>query len=159
MTPLVEQVPYHSYDPILGQGKYADYWMTAAAFRAQYITNGAQRCAADPWPRLIDMISFLRYCPTMQWSVETFNRTVDAEIEALPKDMRARLSRLVNVIEEIGFPGLPHDSVKHLEGKLWELRITGRDGISRDLRYRDRPTCGDRARVCKENPEDAAART
>jgi Phage derived protein Gp49-like (DUF891) len=27
---------------------------------------------------------------------------------------------------------LPH-TVKHLEGKLWELRITGRDGISRAI--------------------------
>jgi phage-related protein len=26
---------------------------------------------------------------------------------------------------------VPRDSVKHLEQKLWELRITGRDGISR----------------------------
>jgi len=27
--------------------------------------------------------------------------------------------------------GEPH--VKHLEGKLWELRLTGRDGIARAL--------------------------
>jgi phage-related protein len=67
----------------------------------------------------------------MQWSVETLNAAVDAEIEALPLDMRARLSRLSNVIEQAGFEGLPRDSVKHLEDRLWELRITGRDGISR----------------------------
>ena len=29
--------------------------------------------------------------------------------------------------------GLPRDAVKHLEGRLWELRITGRDGISRAI--------------------------
>jgi phage-related protein len=28
---------------------------------------------------------------------------------------------------------LPSTSVKHLEGKLWELRITGRDGIARAI--------------------------
>jgi phage-related protein len=28
---------------------------------------------------------------------------------------------------------LPRDSVKHLEDRLWELRITGRDGISRAI--------------------------
>lgn len=27
--------------------------------------------------------------------------------------------------------GEPH--IKHLEGKLWELRLTGRDGIARAL--------------------------
>lgn len=67
----------------------------------------------------------------MLWTVETLNATVDAEIEALPKGMRARLSRFTSVIEQVGFVGLPRDSVKHLEDKLWELRITGRDGISR----------------------------
>jgi phage-related protein len=67
----------------------------------------------------------------MRWTVETLNATVDAEVEALPSDMRARLSRLSSVIEQVGFSGLPRDAVKHLEDKLWELRITGRDGISR----------------------------
>ncbi len=69
----------------------------------------------------------------MRWTVETLSDTVDAEIEALPPDMRARLSRLRSVIEQVGFVGLPRDGVKHLEGKLWELRITGRDGISRAI--------------------------
>jgi phage-related protein len=45
----------------------------------------------------------------------------------------ARLVRLTELIEQIGFEALPRDCVKHLEGKLWELRITGRDGISRAI--------------------------
>jgi len=69
----------------------------------------------------------------MRWTVETLNRAVDAEIEALPKDMRARLVRLTELIQLFGFRGLPRDSVKHLDEKLWELRITGRDGISRAI--------------------------
>jgi phage-related protein len=58
---------------------------------------------------------------------------IDAEVEALPADMRARLARLAAVIEQVGFEALPADSVKHLDEKLWELRITGRDGISRAI--------------------------
>lgn len=69
----------------------------------------------------------------MQWTVEIFNTAVAAEMEALPDDMRARLARLIRVIQEFGFPALPRDSVKHLEDKLWELRVTGRDGISRAI--------------------------
>src|SRR2546423_9538759 len=69
----------------------------------------------------------------MQWTVEILNAAVEAEIDALPMDMRARLSRLGSIIEQVGFAALPHESVKHLEGKLWELRITGRDGISRAI--------------------------
>jgi len=67
----------------------------------------------------------------MNWVVETFGPGVDAELEALPPDMRDRIDRLRMVIEEQGLQALPRSTVKHLEDKLWELRITGRDGISR----------------------------
>ncbi len=67
------------------------------------------------------------------WKVINFNDAVENEILALPEDMQARLSRFVRIIIEHGFNNLPKESVKHLEGKLWELRITGRDGISRAI--------------------------
>jgi phage-related protein len=69
----------------------------------------------------------------MRWTVEILNSAVTAEIEALPADMRARLSRYVALIQEFGFQALPREAVKHLEDKLWELRIIGRDGISRAI--------------------------
>lgn len=65
------------------------------------------------------------------WTVETLNAAVDGEVEALPVDMRARLVRVGAIIEAVGFQGLPSDTVKHLEDKLWELRIRGKDGIAR----------------------------
>jgi hypothetical protein len=36
----------------------------------------------------------------MSWTVETLNETVDAEIENLPEDMRAKLVRIAQLIEE-----------------------------------------------------------
>jgi phage-related protein len=69
----------------------------------------------------------------MPWTVETLNVLVDEEVTELPDDMRARLARLSGLIEQIGFEALPRESVKHLEDKLWELRITGRDGIARAI--------------------------
>jgi phage-related protein len=67
------------------------------------------------------------------WTVETLNRLVDREIEALPDDMRARLVRITELIETHGLPnvGLPH--VRPIDRKLWEMRIKGRDGIARAL--------------------------
>ncbi len=58
---------------------------------------------------------------------------VDAEIEALPKDMQAAFLRLAEQVEAVGLEriGTPH--VKHLQGKLWEMRLTGRDGIARAI--------------------------
>jgi phage-related protein len=81
----------------------------------------------------LPVISFLLYSLQMRWTVETLNVAVDAEIEALPIDMRAKLLRLSGIIEQIGFEGLPRDTIKHLDDRLWELRIVGRDGISRAI--------------------------
>ena len=69
----------------------------------------------------------------MKWTVETLNRTVDAELEALPTDMRARLAHIAKLIEELGLECLGEPHVKHLEGRLWEMRLTGKSGISRAL--------------------------
>lgn len=69
----------------------------------------------------------------MKWAVSTLDSVVDQEIEALPFDMRARLVRLSEIIEDHGLDALPRDAVDHLGDKLWELRIRGRDGISRAL--------------------------
>lgn len=69
----------------------------------------------------------------MAWTVLTLNRLVEDEIKKLPVDMRARLTRMTGLIEQHGFEALPRDTVKHLEDKLWELRVTGRDGISRAI--------------------------
>src|SRR5947207_15967811 len=69
----------------------------------------------------------------MPWRVEILNETVAAEIAALPEDMQARFLRLADRIGQAGFENLGEPHVKHLEGKLWELRLTGRDGIARAL--------------------------
>lgn len=69
----------------------------------------------------------------MAWTVTTLNDVVEAEIEALPVDMRARLVRLSEIIEQRGLEALPRDTDDHLEDKLWELRIRGKSGISRAI--------------------------
>lgn len=69
----------------------------------------------------------------MTWTVLALSRGVEDEISRLPADMRARLSRLAELIERHGFEALPRETVKHLEDKLWELRIKGRDGVSRAI--------------------------
>src|SRR6185437_2634263 len=69
----------------------------------------------------------------MRWTLQILNAIVDAEIRALPADLQARFLRFGDIIERVGFEGLPRESVRHLEGKLWELRMTGRDGIARAI--------------------------
>lgn len=67
------------------------------------------------------------------WTVETLNAVVDAEIGGMPADLRARLARLAELIEAVGLEALPRDAVKHLEGKLWEPRVSATTGISRAI--------------------------
>ena len=68
----------------------------------------------------------------MEWTVETVS-AVDAEMAALPVALRTRLVRLLETVEKFGLEALRAPHVKHLEGKLWELRVRGEGGIARGI--------------------------
>jgi len=61
------------------------------------------------------------------------NDTVRAEIRTLPADIQARFVRFGDFVSQVGLENLREPHVKHLTGKLWEVRLTGRDGIARAL--------------------------
>jgi len=65
--------------------------------------------------------------------VETLNPAVDAELQALPADMRAGFAHIARLIEEFGLDQVREPHVRHLRGPLWEMRMKGRDGISRAI--------------------------
>jgi phage-related protein len=69
----------------------------------------------------------------MAWTVETLNDIVDAELEELPADMLARFRYISQLIEEFGLERVREPHVRHLRGSLWEMRLKGKDGISRAL--------------------------
>jgi phage-related protein len=69
----------------------------------------------------------------MKWSIKTLNAVVDAELEGLPADMLARFHHISRLIEEFGLESVREPHVKHLQGSLWEMRMKGKDGISRAL--------------------------
>ena len=75
----------------------------------------------------------------MDWSVETLNETVDKELAALPADMRARFVWISQLITEHGLENLGEPYVKHIEKALWEIRLKGKDGISRALYVTAKP--------------------
>jgi phage-related protein len=67
----------------------------------------------------------------MAWTVETLNGTVDAELAALPADMRARFVRVGQLMEAVGPPNVREPHVKHIRGPIWEIRLKGKAGIAR----------------------------
>ncbi|MHC1550036.1 type II toxin-antitoxin system RelE/ParE family toxin [Phyllobacterium sp. K27] len=68
----------------------------------------------------------------MNWSVEIFS-SAEAEMDALPPGLQARLIRLMELIESIGLENMREPHVKHISGKLWEIRAKAAEGIARRL--------------------------
>lgn len=65
-----------------------------------------------------------------QWTVDICP-LAEPELLALPADMQARFLHIADLLEAFGPQqvGMPH--IRPLEGKLWEMRMRGRDGIAR----------------------------
>jgi phage-related protein len=66
----------------------------------------------------------------MTWKVEFLDANVKAALDALPRDIRARFERIVALVQSDGLARLREPYVKHLEGPVWEMRMTGADGIA-----------------------------
>jgi phage-related protein len=67
----------------------------------------------------------------MAWVVELLDDRVRDELEALPPDMQARFRRIVELIQRYGIERVHEPHTKHVQGPLWEMRMKGKDGISR----------------------------
>ncbi len=65
-----------------------------------------------------------------EWTV-VVHPLAEGELKSLPTDMRARFLHIAELLEELGPQkvGMPH--IRPLEGKLWEMRMKGKDGIAR----------------------------
>jgi hypothetical protein len=59
------------------------------------------------------------------WTVEVIAEA-RAELEDWPIELRASLTRIVERLEAVGLERVGEPFVKHLEGKLWEMRPSGR---------------------------------
>jgi phage-related protein len=69
----------------------------------------------------------------MSWTVVFVNETAQAEVDALPDDMQTRFARISDLIRDLGLLAMREPYVKHLDGKLWEMRLKGEDGIARSI--------------------------
>lgn len=68
----------------------------------------------------------------MKWQIRLL-QVAENELMALPADLRAQFLHIAELLSEFGphKVGMPH--IRHLENKLWEIRMTGRDGIARAI--------------------------
>ena len=72
------------------------------------------------------------YCH-VTWSFVFLNAEVKGELDALPADVRASFERIVGLVQAMGLERVHEPYIKHLEDRIWEMRLRGRDGIARAL--------------------------
>lgn len=69
----------------------------------------------------------------MTWTVEVLDHRVLKELDSLSLEARQRFLRISELIEQHGKDAMHMPHIKHLEGKLWEMRMKGSDGIARAI--------------------------
>jgi phage-related protein len=67
------------------------------------------------------------------WSFVFLNAEVKAELDALPGDVRASFERIVGLVHAVGLERVHEPYIKHIDDRIWEMRLRGRDGIARAL--------------------------
>ena len=107
----------------------------AACTKADLVYGGPN-CNGNARRKRRSSLPILQKCNIIErvtWTVELLDARVRDELETLPADMKARFRRIVELIQGHGLEQVREPHVKHLEGPLWEMRITGKDGISRAI--------------------------
>ena len=66
----------------------------------------------------------------MGWTVFLDER-LESWLNDIPKDIKARIISIVDLLVEHGPQNVREPYVKHLQGKLYEIRAKGKDGIAR----------------------------
>lgn len=69
----------------------------------------------------------------MTWSFVYVNAEAKAELDMLPPEVRASFERIVELVRAFGLERVHEPYIKHIEGRIWEMRLRGTDGIARAL--------------------------
>jgi len=81
----------------------------------------------------INLVKYTKFDIMNKWTIEVLSDTVEEEINDLPTDIRAKLTRIIELIETFGLENVHEPYIKHIEGKIWEMRMKGKDNIGRAL--------------------------
>lgn len=56
------------------------------------------------------------------WTVEFLDETVEAEFDQFPTPVKAKVIHISKLIGELGLPNVGMPYLKHVQGKIWEIR-------------------------------------
>jgi len=69
----------------------------------------------------------------VRWSFTYVNAEAKAALDARPREVRASFERIVRLVQGVGLERVHEPYIKHVEDRIWEMRLRGRDGIARAL--------------------------
>jgi len=67
------------------------------------------------------------------WTVEFLNDTAEAEFDQLPIEIKAKIVRISQLIEQVGLLSVKEPYVRHVHDKIWEIRAMGKEKLARSL--------------------------
>jgi phage-related protein len=67
------------------------------------------------------------------WTVEFLNETAEAEFDGLPTEIKAKIVRISQLIEQVGILSVKEPYVRHVQDKIWEIRARGKEKLARSL--------------------------
>lgn len=67
------------------------------------------------------------------WTVEFLNETAEAEFDCLPTEIKAKIVRISQLIEQVGIFSVKEPYVRHVQDKIWEIRARGKEKLARSL--------------------------
>jgi phage-related protein len=104
----------------------------SAAIKEGARTVGGNECPEGSWAGGCNFIAKKVYYH-VTWSFVFVNAEAKAELDALPADTRASFERIVRLVQAVGLERVHEPYIKHIEDRLWEMRLRGRGGIARAL--------------------------
>ena len=58
------------------------------------------------------------------WSIEFLNEAAEAEFNVFPANIKAKVVHISRLIEELGLHSVGSPYLKHVQGKIWEIRAS-----------------------------------
>ncbi|MBM3610812.1 MAG: type II toxin-antitoxin system RelE/ParE family toxin [Alphaproteobacteria bacterium] len=79
------------------------------------------------------LLFYINIVIIMSWIIRIVSREAQKEVEALPKDLKARFLQISGLIEIFGPLEIKLPYIKFLGAKLWEIKLTGKTTIARSV--------------------------
>ena len=67
------------------------------------------------------------------WTVEFLDDTAESEFDQLPTEIKAKIVRISQLIEQVGLLSVKEPYVRHVHDKIWEIRAIGKEKLARSL--------------------------